>query len=59
MSKLKEYKVQKKYYRVEECFVMAKDWEDAEDRAWGIVSEGIDSWDYVDDTLDIEVEEIM
>ena len=59
MSKdLKEYKVQKKYYRVEECYVMAKDWEDAEDRAWDIVSEGIDSWDYVDDTLDIEVEEI-
>ena len=70
MSKdLKEYKVQKKYYRVEECYVMAKDWEDAEDRAWGdIVSEGINSsgesissallWDYVDDTLDIEVEEI-
>ena len=59
MSKdLKEYKVQKKYYRVEECYVMAKDWEDAENRAWDIVSEGID-WDYVDDTLDIEVEEIM
>ena len=67
-SKLKEYKVLKKYYRVEECFVMAKDREDAKDRVWGdIVSEGIDSsgesissallWDYVDDTLDIEVEE--
>jgi len=67
MSKLKKYKVQKKYYRVEECIVMAKDREDAKDRVWcDIVSEGIDSsgesissallWDYIDDTLDIEVE---
>jgi len=70
MSKdLKEYRVRKRYFRVEECFVMAKDWEDAEARAWSDINfEDVDSsgesissplnWEYLDDNLDIEVEEI-
>ena len=84
MSKdLKEYIVRKRYSRVEECFVMAKDWEDAEARAWSDINfEDVDSsgvhapldvvlkkmhyksissplnWEYLDDNLDIEVEEI-
>ena len=31
MSKLKEYKLERRTVTIEECFVMAQDWEEAEE----------------------------
>ena len=34
MSKLKEYKLTRTSYILEECYVMAKDWEEAEEKGY-------------------------
>ncbi len=70
MNKLKKYILRKRYYRVEECLVMAKDREDAKDRAWSDINSSNSDyrlpssmstsslhWEYLDDNLKIEAEE--
>ena len=54
MSKLKEYRVTRTTYIVEECFIMAKDWEEAEEK--GYLEE--QDWEFLTDQAEIEAEEI-
>jgi hypothetical protein len=54
MSKLKEYKLERRTVTVEECFVEAENWEDAEEK--GYLEE--QDWEFSYDEEDIEAEEI-
>jgi hypothetical protein len=53
-SKLKEHRVTRTTYIVEECFVMAKDWEEAEEKVFLEAQE----WEFLTDHADLEAEEI-
>ena len=53
-SKLKEHRVTRTTYIVEECFVMAKDWEEAEEKIFLEAQE----WEFLTDHADLEAEEI-
>jgi len=53
-SKLKEHRVIRTTYIVEECFVMAKNWEEAEAKGYLEAQE----WEFLTDQAEIEVEEI-
>ena len=52
--KLKEYKLTRTTYTVEDCFVMATDWEEAEEK--GYLEE--QKWNFLEDQADIEAEEM-
>jgi hypothetical protein len=52
--KLKEYKLTRTTYTVEDCFVMATDWEEAEEK--GYLEE--QKWNFLKDQADIEAEEM-
>jgi len=54
VSKLKEYKLERRTVLVEECYVMAKDWEDAEEM--GYMEE--QDWEFSHDEAEIYSEEI-
>ena len=54
MSKLKEHRLIRTTYIVEECYVMAKDWEDAEKKGYLEAQE----WEFLTDQAEIEAEEI-
>ena len=54
MSKLKEFKLERRTYLVEECYVMAKDWEDAEEM--GYMEE--QNWEFSYDEAEIYSEEL-
>lgn len=54
MSKLKEFKLERRTVLVEECYVMAKDWEDAEEI--GYMEE--QDWEFSYDEAEIYSEEI-
>ena len=54
MSKLKEYKLERRTVTVEECFVEAENWEDAEEK--GYLEE--QDWEFSYDEEDIKAEEI-
>ena len=53
MSKLKEYRIERRVMSVEECYVEAESWEDAEEM--GIDN---DDWEFVYDETEIYSEEI-
>ena len=53
-SKLKEHRLIRTTYIVEECFVMAKNWEEAEEKVFLEAQE----WEFLTDQAEIEVEEI-
>ena len=53
-SKLKEHRVIRTTYIVEECFVMAKNWEEAEAKGYLEAQE----WEFLTDHADLEAEEI-
>jgi len=53
-SKLKEHRLIRTTYIVEECFVMAKDWEEAEEEGYLEAQD----WEFLADQAEIEVEEI-
>jgi len=53
-SKLKEHRLIRTTYIVEECFVMAKNWEEAEEKGYLEAQE----WEFLTDQAEIEVEEI-
>ena len=52
MSKLKEYRIERRVMSVEECYVEAESWEDAEEM--GIDN---DDWEFVYDETEIYSEE--
>jgi len=54
VSKLKEYRLERRTITIEECFVEAESWEDAEEM--GYLEE--QDWEFSDDGADIEAEEI-
>jgi len=54
MSELKEFKLERRTVLVEECYVMAKDWEDAEEM--GYMEE--QDWEFSYDEAEIYSEEI-
>ena len=54
MSKLKEYRLERRTVTIEECFVEAENWEDAEEM--GYLEE--QDWEFSYDEEDIEAEEI-
>ena len=54
MSKLKEYRIERRVMCVEECFVKAESWEDAEEKA---IDE--DYWEFVYDETEIYSEEMI
>ncbi len=54
MSKLKEFRLERRTVLVEECYVMAKDWEDAEEM--GYFEE--QDWEFCHDEAEIYSEEI-
>ena len=54
MSKLKEHRLIRTTYIVEECYVMAKDWEDAEEM--GYMEE--QDWEFSYDEAEIYSEEL-
>ena len=54
MSKLKEYRLERRTVTIEECFVEAENWEDAEEM--GYLEE--QDWEFFYDEEDIEAEEI-
>ena len=54
MSKLKEYRLERRTVTIEECFVEAENWEDAEEM--GYLEE--QDWEFPYDEEDIEAEEI-
>ena len=54
MSKLKEHRLIRTTYIVEECYVMAKDWEDAEEKGFDEEQD----WEFLTDQAEIEAEEI-
>jgi len=54
MSKLKEFKLERRTVVYEECYVMAKDWEDAEEMGY---LEYLD-WEFSHDEAEIYSEEI-
>ena len=49
MSKLKEYKLERRTVTIEECFVMAQDWEEAEEK--GYFEE--QDWEFIHDKAEI------
>jgi len=53
VSKLKEYRLERRVMSVEECYVEAESWEDAEEM--GIDN---DDWEFVYDETEIYSEEI-
>jgi len=53
VSKLKEYRIERRVMSVEECYVEAESWEDAEEM--GIDN---DDWEFVYDETEIYSEEI-
>ena len=54
MSELKEFKLERRTVLVEECYVMAKDWEDAEEM--GYMEE--QNWEFSYDEAEIYSEEL-
>jgi hypothetical protein len=54
MSKLKEFRLERRTVVYEECYVMAKDWEDAEEM--GYMEE--QDWEMNDSQADIEAEAV-
>tara|TARA_R100000781_G_C3991577_1_gene97126 strand:+ start:369 stop:548 length:180 start_codon:yes stop_codon:yes gene_type:complete len=54
VSKLKEYRLERRTVTIEECFVEAENWEDAEEM--GYLEE--QDWEFSYDEEDIEAEEI-
>jgi hypothetical protein len=54
VSKLKEYRLERRTVTIEECFVEAESWEDAEEM--GYLEE--QDWEFSHDEADIEAEEI-
>ena len=52
--KLKEYKLTRTTYTVEECFVVATDWEEAEEK--GYLQD--QKWEFVSDQGNIEAENL-
>ena len=54
MSELKEFKLERRTVLVEECYVMAKDWEDAEEM--GYMEE--QDWEFSYDESEIYSEEL-
>jgi len=54
VSKLKEYRLERRTVTIEECFVEAENWEDAEEM--GYLEE--QDWEFFYDEEDIEAEEI-
>tara|TARA_R110002074_G_scaffold32315_2_gene90412 strand:+ start:1393 stop:1572 length:180 start_codon:yes stop_codon:yes gene_type:complete len=53
-SKLKEYRLIRTTYIVEECFVMAEDSEEAEEKGYLEAED----WEFLSDQREIEVEKI-
>ena len=54
MSKLKEFRLERRTVTIEECFVEAENWEDAEEM--GYLEE--QDWEFVYDHGEIDAEEI-
>jgi len=54
MNELKEFKLERRTVLVEECYVMAKDWEDAEEM--GYMEE--QDWEFSYDEAEIYSEEL-
>tara|TARA_R100000742_G_C4242712_1_gene62124 strand:+ start:248 stop:472 length:225 start_codon:yes stop_codon:yes gene_type:complete len=55
MSKLKEYRLERRTVLIEDCYVMAKDWEDAEEM--GYLDSELD-WEFCYDEGEIYSEEL-
>ena len=53
MSKLKEYRLERRVMSVEECYVKAESWEDAEE-----IGIDKDDWEFMYDETEIYSEEI-
>ena len=56
MSKLKEFRLERRTVLVEDCYVMAKDWEDAEQM--GYYNSELLDWEFCHDEAEIYSEEI-
>ena len=54
MANLKEFRLVRKSIKKEEVYVMAKDWEDAEEQ--GHLNTNLD-WEYLNEEDEIEVED--